>query len=58
MCHDGWDDNDADVVCDQRGYVDGHLAVLRGSMFGGMFDLPIWMTDMKCSKHSTLQVQI
>jgi hypothetical protein len=55
VCHEGWDDNDADVVCNQWGYDAGHLATLRGSMFIEVFDLPIWMTDVRCSRDPTLQ---
>jgi hypothetical protein len=54
VCHDGWDDNDAYVACRQSGYSGMH-AVLRGSMFGEMPGLPIWMTDLECSNEDTLQ---
>lgn len=48
MCYDGWDAEDAHVVCLQLGY-SGHEAALRGSMFGEESDLPIWMSQLECT---------
>ena len=57
VCHDGWSENAAFVVCKQLGYP-GYVTALRGSIFSGTFDLPIWMTVQECKGHeSELQVQ-
>ncbi|XP_063435793.1 uncharacterized protein LOC134716719 [Mytilus trossulus] len=46
VCQDGWDDNDAKVICHQNGY-------LNGQIFGTLKLLsqidPIWLTKVECS---------
>ena len=48
MCDDGWDHEDATVVCNQLGFVGSALAV-SGSQFGpGLSSQPIWLDDVAC----------
>lgn len=45
VCQDGWDDNDAKVICHQNGY-------LNGQTFGTLKLLsqidPIWLSNVEC----------
>jgi hypothetical protein len=45
VCQDGWDNNDAKVLCHQNGYLDGQV-------FGTIKLLsqsdPIWLTEVSC----------
>ena len=50
MCADGWDLNDANVVCKQLGYSHAHSAT-TGSNFGQGCGR-IWMSNINC--HSWL----
>ena len=46
VCDDGWDINDANVVCRQLGFSSAAFAPLLAT-FGQGSD-PIWMTNIKC----------
>lgn len=46
VCDDGWDNNDAQVVCRQLGYTGG--VGYQSAFFGQGVD-PIWMDDVACT---------
>ncbi|XP_071836531.1 scavenger receptor cysteine-rich domain-containing protein DMBT1-like [Apostichopus japonicus] len=47
ICDDGWDDNDASVICRQLGYGDFGIG-WQGVQFGQGSD-PIWLDQVACS---------
>ncbi|XP_071836532.1 scavenger receptor cysteine-rich domain-containing protein DMBT1-like isoform X1 [Apostichopus japonicus] len=47
ICDDGWDDNDASVICRQLGY-EGIAVGWQSAKFGQGSD-PIWLDDVACS---------
>ncbi|PIK34659.1 putative deleted in malignant brain tumors 1 protein [Apostichopus japonicus] len=47
ICDDGWDDNDASVICRQLGYGDVGTG-WQSARFGRGSD-PIWLDDVSCS---------
>ena len=46
MCDDGFDDDDARVICRQLGYRDGRA---RTSAYYGEGTGTIWLTDVNCA---------
>ena len=47
VCDDGWDLNDAQVVCDELGYGTA-TAAIRSAFYGRGSD-PIWLDDVNCA---------
>lgn len=48
VCDDGWDEEDATVVCNQLGFA-GTAVALPGWQFGaGSASQPIWLDDVAC----------
>ena len=48
VCGDGWDDIDANVVCEQLGYTGVHSAE-TGSLFGRGCGR-IWLNNVECNR--------
>ena len=48
ICDDGWDKNEARVVCKQLGYVDTADSIAYGNAFYGRGSAPIHLDDMSC----------
>ena len=46
ICDDGWDLNDAEVVCKELGF--GQAIAIRKEEFYGQGSGPIWLDDLKC----------
>ena len=46
VCDDGWDLNDAQVVCTELGY--GNATAARHSAFYGQGSGPIWLDNVNC----------
>jgi hypothetical protein len=46
ICGDGWDMNDATVICKMLGYQEARAAI---SHFGGGSDANIWLTNVDCT---------
>ena len=46
VCDDGWDLNDAQVVCTELGY--GNATAARYSAFYGQGSGPIWLDNVNC----------
>ncbi|XP_041463878.1 neurotrypsin-like [Lytechinus variegatus] len=51
VCDDGWDDNDAQIVCRQLGY--SGSAVARGEAYYGQGSGPILLDDVSCSGYES-----
>ncbi|KAK3711285.1 hypothetical protein QZH41_015006 [Actinostola sp. cb2023] len=49
ICDDGWDINDAQVVCRELMLGDALAAVTRGRMGAGSDDQPIWLSKLGCT---------
>ena len=47
MCDDGWDLNDAQVVCNQLGF--NGVAVVRDGAFYGQGNGTIWLNNLNCN---------
>ena len=47
VCDDGWDLNDAQVVCRQLGY--GPPIAARGEAYYGQGSGPIWLDNLNCN---------
>ena len=48
VCDDGWDSNDAKVVCNQLGIINGPT-IVRYDAFYGQGSGRIWLNDLKCT---------
>ncbi|XP_063956210.1 scavenger receptor cysteine-rich domain-containing group B protein-like [Lytechinus pictus] len=51
VCDDGWDDNDAQIVCRQLGY--SGSAVARGEAYYGQGSGPIYLDEVVCSGYES-----
>ena len=52
VCDDGWDLDDATVVCQQLGFPSAEVAVLFGTTFGAGTG-PIWLDEVDCTGSET-----
>ena len=48
VCHDGWDNNDATVVCRQMGFNPSGAIAKDNAFFGQGID-PTWLDDVGCT---------
>ena len=49
VCDDGWDLNDAQVVCSQLGF--GPAIAIRENAYYGQGDGVVWLNNLNCTGH-------
>ena len=49
VCDDGWDTNDARVVCRDLGFPSGKAQARTGSFSFGQGSGPIWLANVDCT---------
>lgn len=54
ICDDGWDINDAHVVCRELMLGEALSAISRGGLGKGVDSQPIWLSNLQCSGNETM----